>query len=132
MEAKMAEAVILKDNLAELNRLGFEIEEFGSNSFIIRSVPAISSKVAPRQLLIDILSDLMESGKTIQIEIKKENLRKLVACHSAIKAGDKLDPEEMKQLIRDLYATQNPLTCPHGRPTMVRIIEEELKKRFGR
>ena len=98
----------------------------------MRSVPAVSSKVPAKQLLLDIISDLGDMGKSVQLEVKQENIRKLVACHSAIKAGDKLDAQEMNQLIRDLFATQNPLTCPHGRPTMVRITDEELTKKFGR
>jgi DNA mismatch repair protein MutL len=122
----------LMSNLDSLKGLGFEIAEFGGNSFIIRAVPAVSAKVPVKQLLLDIVTELLETGGSSQLEVKKENLRKLVACHSAIKAGDKLTAQEMAQLIRDLYVTQNPLTCPHGRPTMVRITPEELSKRFGR
>jgi DNA mismatch repair protein MutL len=66
------------------------------------------------------------------MEIKQENIRKLIACHSAIKAGDKLTAQEMNQLIRDLFATENPATCPHGRPTMLRISKEDLDKKFDR
>ena len=132
IELNAVEAAGLKGNLEYLNILGFEVEEFGNNSFILRSVPAVSSKIPARQLILDIIAELQESGKSVQVEVKQENLRKLVACHSAIKAGDKLTVQEMNQLIRDLYTTQNPLTCPHGRPTMVRLTEAEIMKRFGR
>ncbi|MFA4844552.1 MAG: DNA mismatch repair endonuclease MutL [Candidatus Margulisiibacteriota bacterium] len=132
VEFPAPEAVVLKENLAYLNTLGFEIEEFGGNSFLLRSVPALSGQAAPQLLLQDIVADLAVAGKSPQIEVRQETVRKLVACHSAIKAGDKLTPQEMVQLIRDLLATANPLTCPHGRPTMVRISSEELAKRFGR
>jgi DNA mismatch repair protein MutL len=126
------EAEFLKDNLDYLNSLGFDLELFGSNSYILRAVPVVSSKVPARQLLLDIIADIEAAGKSPQIEIRRENIRKYVACHSAIKAGDKLTQSEMDRLIKDLYATENPLTCPHGRPTMVRLTEEELQKRFGR
>ena len=132
IEVPVPEAAVLKDNLEQLNALGFEIEEFGGNSFLIRSVPTLSGKAEPKQLLQDIIADLAVTGKSSQIEVRQETVRKLVACHSAIKAGDKLTPQEMIQLIRDLLSTANPLTCPHGRPTMVRISPEELAKRFGR
>ncbi len=122
----------LAENMDQLKGYGFEIEEFGNNSYIIRSVPVLSAKTSPKQLLADLISDLGNLGKSSQLEIKKENVRKLIACHSAIKAGDKLTVEEMNQLIRDLYTTENPLTCPHGRPTMIKIGKEELEKRFGR
>ena len=132
LEFMPSEAITLLENVGYLNKLGFEIEEFGSNSFLLRAVPAVSIKVPAKQLISDIIADLQETGKSVQLEVKQENIRKLVACHSAIKAGDKLTNQEMNQLIRDLYATQNPLTCPHGRPTMVRITEEELAAKFGR
>lgn len=132
LEFMPSEAITLSENVGYLNKLGFEIEEFGSNSFILRAVPAVSIKVPAKQLISDIIADLRETGKSVQLEVKQENIRKLVACHSAIKAGDKLTNQEMNQLIRDLYATQNPLTCPHGRPTMIRLAEEELAAKFGR
>lgn len=122
----------LAENMDQLKDYGFEIEEFGNDSYIIRSVPVVSAKTSPKQLLAELVSDLGNLGKSSQLEIKKENVRKLIACHSAIKAGDKLTVEEMNQLIKDLYTTENPLTCPHGRPTMIKIGKEELEKRFGR
>jgi len=132
LDLRPEEAAILRENIGYLKDLGFELEEFGGNSFILRSIPAISSKVPARQLLIDIVSELQASGKSVELQVKQENLRKLIACHSAIKAGDSLTREEMNQLIKDLYSTPNPLTCPHGRPTLIRITEEELKKKFAR
>ncbi|MBN3033043.1 MAG: DNA mismatch repair endonuclease MutL [Candidatus Saganbacteria bacterium] len=127
-----SEAAALKDNLEYLNTLGFDLESFGQNSYILRAVPAVSAKVSARQLLLDIIADLQAAGRSAQIEIRRENIRKYVACHSAIKAGDKLTRVEMECLIRDLLAAQNPQTCPHGRPTMVKLTEAELAKRFGR
>ena len=132
IDLNAGEAAVLADNLEYLRTLGFDLELFGQNSYLLRAVPALSSKVAARQLLLDILADLQAAGKSPQIEIRRENLRKYVACHSAIKAGDKLTGVEMGRLIKDLLATQNPLTCPHGRPTMIRLTEGELAKRFGR
>ena len=132
IELNLAEATGLKNNIEYLKTIGFGIEEFGNNSFILRAVPAVAAKSPIRQLLLDLISELQEMEKSVQLEVKKERMRKLVACHSAIKAGDKISQTEINQLIRDLFATQNPLTCPHGRPTMVRVTEQELKKRFGR
>jgi DNA mismatch repair protein MutL len=126
------EISVLQENIEYLNGLGFDLEEFGNNTYIVRAVPAAAVKTSVKGLLIDLVSELQTLGKSAQLEIKQENIRKLIACHSAIKAGDKLTAQEMNQLIRDLYSTENPLTCPHGRPTMMRISEEELNKRFGR
>ncbi|MFH1387105.1 MAG: DNA mismatch repair endonuclease MutL [bacterium] len=132
LEFNVNEAGMLKDNLDYLKKIGFDIEEFGNNSFILRAVPAVASKLSVMQFIQDIAAELGEIGKSVQIEVKQERIRKYLACHSAIKAGDKLDQTEINQLIKDLFATQNPLTCPHGRPTMVRLSEAELAKRFGR
>ncbi|MFA6431260.1 MAG: DNA mismatch repair endonuclease MutL [Candidatus Margulisiibacteriota bacterium] len=126
------EAATLRENLAILNELGFEIEEFGGNSFLIRGTPAVSIKADPKKLIIDCITEIGTFEKTVQLEIKRENMCKMIACKSAIKAGDGLNQLEMNQLIRDLYATENPLTCPHGRPTMIKIGEQELIKRFLR
>ncbi|KPJ66709.1 hypothetical protein AMJ44_08035 [candidate division WOR-1 bacterium DG_54_3] len=132
IELSPKEIAALQENIEYLKTLGFDLEEFGSNSYLLRAVPAVATKVSPKQLLIDIISEIQNLGKSAQMEIKQESIRKLIACHGAIKAGDKLNAPEMNQLIKDLYSTQNPLTCPHGRPTMFRITEEELKKRFSR
>ncbi len=132
IELTAKEAIVLQDNIEYLRGIGFDLEEFGNNSYILRSVPTVSAKASAKQLLIDIISELQNLEKSAQLEIKQENIRKLIACHSAIKAGDKLTAPEMNQLIKDLYTTENPLTCPHGRPTMFRLTEEELKKRFAR
>jgi len=132
LEFSPKEFLVLQENLEYLKGLGLELEEFGKNSFLLRSVPALAAQGSIKQTLTDIAAELQSLGKSAQLEIKQENIRKLVACHSAIKAGDKLTVEEMNQLIRDLYATENPLTCPHGRPTMLRLTESEIEKRFMR
>jgi DNA mismatch repair protein MutL len=132
IEFSAEEVIILQENIEYLRALGFDLEEFGDNSYILRSVPAVAINLPAKQLLLDLVMELKDLGRSAQLEVKRENLRKMIACHSAIKAGDKLTPAEMNQLIKNLYATENPLTCPHGRPTMVRIGREELAKRFGR
>ncbi|MBU0501909.1 MAG: hypothetical protein KJ811_01520, partial [Candidatus Margulisbacteria bacterium] len=122
----------LQDNLEYLNKIGFSLEEFGNNSYLLRSVPAQAAKALPKELLQDIISELQELGKSAQMEIKQENIRKAIACKAAIKAGDSLSAQEMVNLIKNLYQTENPATCPHGRPTMIKLSSDELHKRFGR
>jgi len=132
IEVNSKEKLILDENLEYLKNIGFDLEEFGSNSYILRSVPAQATKITAKELLQDIICELEELGRTAQLEIRQENIRKTIACKAAIKAGDKQSPQEMNKLIRDLYQTANPATCPHGRPTMFKISETELIKRFGR
>jgi DNA mismatch repair protein MutL len=121
-------ALILKENLNKFKELGFGIEEFGKDTYIIRAVPAVLKGSAQ-----EVLQDIVDAMDTPHLSVGYDDaLLKLVACHSAVKAGDKLTREEMDQLIRDLYRTQNPLTCPHGRPTMVKWRGEDLDKLFER
>jgi len=122
-----AEAQIIEDKLDELKGLGFGIETFGKDSFLLRSVPSILTGVAPRGVLLDLLPELSTT-----IAEKREGIMKFLACRGAVKAGDRLSNEEMNRLIRDLYKTQNPLTCPHGRPTMIKFSKNDLEKLFGR
>jgi len=132
IELSPAEAPILQENLTYLKNLGFNLEEFGTNSFLLRSIPAVASKVSAGILFCKILSDLKELEKGLSEQSRQEALRKSIACHSAVKAGDELSPQEVNQLILDLFSTTNPFTCPHGRPTMLRFTEEELAKKFKR
>ncbi|MFA4967281.1 MAG: DNA mismatch repair endonuclease MutL [Candidatus Margulisiibacteriota bacterium] len=132
IELNAKDAAILNENLEYLASLGFDLEEFGNNSYILRAVPHVAVKSGIKQMIIDIISEARELGRSVQVEAKKESIRKLIACHSAIKAGDKLTVQEINQLIKDLYATENPTTCPHGRPTMIKLTEEEFIKRFAR
>ncbi|MFA6170122.1 MAG: DNA mismatch repair endonuclease MutL [Candidatus Margulisiibacteriota bacterium] len=132
LEFELPLAVALKANLVDLQKLGFEIEEFGQNSFIVRAVPALAGKVPATTLLSDIASDLRTLGQSEQLAIRQENLHKSLACHSAIKAGEPLTSQEMAALIRDLFLTENPTTCPHGRPLIFTIQEAEIMKKFHR
>ncbi|MCM8765334.1 MAG: DNA mismatch repair endonuclease MutL [Candidatus Omnitrophica bacterium] len=124
----LKESQIIKENLEELRNLGFELEEFGKNSFQIKAIPAIISK-SPKQLILDIVSEIQED-KTIRLE--REKLLSLIACHSAVREGDSLEETQIARLIQDLKNTKFPWVCPHGRPTMIRLSWEELRKRFRR
>jgi DNA mismatch repair protein MutL len=131
LELKPAQAAILEENLDYLKGMGFEIEPFGRAAYLVRAVPAVLRET-PGSVLMDILDELKEVGRSSVGEEKQKAVLKLLACHAAIKAGDRLSMEEMRQLIRDLYKTQDPLTCPHGRPTMVKWTAEDLGKKFER
>ena len=134
LELELTLADALRANLPELKSLGFEIEEFGGNTLLIRAIPATVSRTSPRKLLQDLAGELAEdsSGKARTLEAKQEKLYMSLACHAAIKAGEALNNQEISALIRDLFQTTSPYTCPHGRPTIVKIDELELKKRFSR
>jgi DNA mismatch repair protein MutL len=97
---------------------------------LLEAVPGAFPKWPHDRILHDILEEL-PSGKP-DVRDLVESIAKTVACKAAIKAGDRLTQEEMRALIDQLFATELPYSCPHGRPTFMRMTSEELDKRFGR
>ena len=121
---------ILKEMMPFLEKLGFIIQEFGKNTVVVEGVPADIKIKDYNKLLQDMIDDY-KRGKRSQLEIR-DNIAKTFACHSAIRSGDRLTIGEMKALIEQLFATETPYFCPHGRPVLVNLSLEELDKRFGR
>jgi len=132
IELKPHELEMLEGYLEVFSQFGFDIEPFGRDSFLIRAVPHIVSSSNPKELFLGIVSELLSFGKSSQIEKLKDKMRALLACHGAVKAGDPLSMEEAKKLLLQLEQTENPSTCPHGRPTMVEISKDELERMFKR
>lgn len=122
---------LIMDFLPMLERLGFEIEDFGGNSIIIRSVPFILGQPKNENYLFEILDNL-EELKNITTSQEKEERLISMACKSAIKAHDFLQEQEIDQLIKDLVTTKQPFTCPHGRPTIVKVTKYQLERLFKR
>ncbi len=115
---------------ADLTALGFTIQPFGGQSILVQGIPASLKNWAEGQLLLDILDDL-DAGSRDPDESRKQLLASY-ACHGAIRAGERLTLPEMQNLVDQLFATELPLSCPHGRPTLIQYRLEELEKRFGR
>lgn len=120
----------LEGMLAQLHTLGLDVEAFGPGTFLVRAVPAILSHVAVDDLLADIAMSRPERSP-IREELEAAIIRR-ICKRIAVKAGQVLSPEEMARLIQDLEQTQNPRTCPHGRPTIIQISLEQLTRQFGR
>lgn len=131
IELKAGYSQLLIENIILFRDLGFIIEHFGGDTFIIRGVPHDLQQFNEKDLLLDLLDELKRSV-TIDTMKVKEKMIIQIACKGAIKAGEKLEPEEIKTLIRLLNQQDNPFTCPHGRPTIVQISGHELEKRFKR
>jgi DNA mismatch repair protein MutL len=122
------EYILLKNNIDFFKEFGFQIEEFGNNSFILRSVPYIFTRIKNEQ-------DFRELLESIYPEIERkdeEKLLKKIACKSSIKAGDNLEKEEIYKLLEYFEKLDNSYTCPHGRPLMIEITKSELDKKFLR
>ncbi|WP_416197968.1 MAG: DNA mismatch repair protein MutL [Sporanaerobacter sp.] len=124
------ERELVKENKDLFYRLGFEIEEFGINSLAIRGVPLIFGVPKPKELFFDILDNIKSNIKS-SYDVKLEKIMK-IACTNAIKGGDRIANIEIEELLAQLVKTENPYTCPHGRPTIIDISRQELEKRFKR
>ena len=122
---------LVAQHLAELNRIGFAIEPFGGDSFLLRSIPSVLSGQDPARVLQEIASSLAERRNLVGEEMEAR-LVKMVCKRAAIKAGQLLSAIEMQELVRQLEACDSPRTCPHGRPTMIQLSAGELEKAFGR
>jgi DNA mismatch repair protein MutL len=126
-----AQAGLLEENLPVLQNLGFQIEPFGPATFQIRAVPAIVTRLDPARALQVVVEDLEQGDAPLQGKIESRIVRR-VCKSAAIKAGQTLSQAEMEALIRQLEASRNPLTCPHGRPTMIHLSAAQLAREFGR
>jgi len=114
----------------QLSAMGFSIEPFGGQSVLVQGIPASLKNWSEGRLLLDILDDLTWDDKPSQ-----ENQMDLLAsyaCHGAVRAGEPLTVPEMQNLVDQLFATDTPLSCPHGRPTLIQFTLAELEKKFGR
>ena len=119
------------ENEAVFKNSGFDIIEFGENTISIREVPIILGKPDIRNLFNDILDNLKNMGSGNTIEIKYNRIASL-ACKAAVKANNVLSDLEMNKLLNDLRYIEEPFTCPHGRPTIIKFTLNELEKRFKR
>jgi DNA mismatch repair protein MutL len=130
MEFSPAEKIYLIDNLERLQTLGFFLEEFGGNSFVLKTVPSLFGRLQPKDLLHSVLDKLKE-GKSKLEEIQEEIITRM-ACRASVKAGDTMTIPEIQKLLEELSNCKLPYTCPHGRAVLIKVPVEELEKKFKR
>ena len=124
-------AKALTSQLPFLNHFGFEVEEFGTNTFQVRAMPVLFSGGDPSSALRALVEDFEEDEAPLQAEVEAR-LAARVCKRLAVKGGQALTSEEQRALLNDLEACQSPRTCPHGRPTMIHLSVDTLEKQFGR
>jgi DNA mismatch repair protein MutL len=124
-------ANLLTANLPVLQHLGFDVEEFGPNTFQVRAMPALFLGSDPSAALRALVEDFEEDESPLQNEIEAK-LAARVCKRMAVKAGQALSNEEQRALLNDLEACDSPRTCPHGRPTMIHLSVDMLERQFGR
>ncbi len=119
---------ILKTHYVNLAEFGFSIEPFGDRTYLVRAVPVLLHRKDWAGALKELLDSLSAEDKGDW----REKLAISLACHGAVRAGKALSDDEMRELLRQLEQTATPNTCPHGRPTMIRISSGQLEREFGR
>jgi DNA mismatch repair protein MutL len=131
VELSTEDFVIYTENSEIFKTTGFNIDIFGQNTISIREVPIILGNIEIKSLFLSIIDNLKSMGTGEAVAVKYNKIATL-ACKSAVKAKDKLSILEMKALIDRLRFIREPFTCPHGRPTIIKITLNELEKRFKR
>jgi len=129
MELSPTEEQTLEANKEILTQFGFTIEPFGNRSHLIRAVPALMTKASVVEAVSTMLDNLASKDNPAPWE---EKITESLACHSAVRGGQQLSDEEMRELIRQLEQTNQPRTCPHGRPIMIHLSSHQLEREFGR
>jgi DNA mismatch repair protein MutL len=132
MEFTLQEEQVLLEHLWLLSEMGFVLEQFGPQTYLLRGVPVQTGNFQADNLLRQFLEEVIQKNSTPSSEKLLEEWIYLLACKESIKAQDSLSLLEMEQLIAQLGQTLNPYTCPHGRPTMIKMTRSEFEKRFYR
>lgn len=115
----------------ELGSLGFDIEMLSKGKIRMNGIPSDVRLGDEAKILQDIIEEYKENDVKLNLD-KRDNLAKSYACKHAIRTGDRLNEDEMLNLIDRLFSAKMPYVCPHGRPTIVKISMDELDKKFAR
>lgn len=139
---ELLEPVVLRLNAADrdaildakevLEALGYSIESFGGNEVLVSTLPEVFGHRANEDELISLVDRIVELGVRAATQEFMDNVLKVIACHSAIRAGETLSHKEIASLLVDLVKAPNRYNCAHGRPSMIKFTRKELDKRFGR
>ena len=127
-----SERIIIKDNLEELEKLGFSINLEEDGQFYATAVPVPDKRSSEEESIQQVLSQILEGWESHSLHEIKIDLLKVMACKGAVKAGDDLDESEWVSLLDQLLKTENPFTCPHGRPVVIRLTTRQIEAGFLR
>ena len=125
------EMAIAKENMEMFRKAGFTLEEFGENTIKLSGVPNICIEMDTRELFLETLDEINTVARTAKQE-KEEKFIATVACKAAVKANMALNKAEVDKLMEQLLVLPNPFTCPHGRPTVIKMTKTDIEKKFAR
>ena len=125
------EMEIAKENIPMFNKAGFYLEEFGENTIKLTGVPTVCIDLDTKELFLETLDEINTVARTAKQE-KEERFIATVACKAAVKANMALTVEEVDKLMEQLLKLPNPFTCPHGRPTAIKMTKYDIERKFAR
>lgn len=131
LEYPANDAITIRENLNKLETAGISLEEFGQNSFLIRSHPSWFKAGQEEEIVKEMIDFLLETNQ-ISIAKFREATAIMMSCKRSIKANHFLTPNEARRLLEDLKYTENPYNCPHGRPVLVKMTNKDMEKMFKR
>jgi DNA mismatch repair protein MutL len=132
LEVSAAHARAFEDAAETLEALGFSLGLFGPNTLKVDEVPSITSRVDVDRLVRELLDEVLEWRNVEGLEKLQHRIVASAACHAAVRANHALATPEMMCILADLVRTEHPMTCPHGRPSVLRMSLERLEREFGR
>ena len=132
LNVSQAEADLVEENAALFEHLGFSVERLGIEQLRVRAIPALLKNADTGQLVRDVLSDLLEFGRSQRIQEYENEILSTMACHASVRANRSLSISEMNALLRDIEHTERSGQCNHGRPTWRQVSLEQLDKLFKR
>ena len=135
IEVSASVAVAIRQHAGDLERLGFDVEDFGGGTFLLRAMPALLIQSNPANLesmLLAVIEDSEHDVATGAFTDRYHAALATMACHSAVRSGRRMEPAEIRQLLQDWRDAGLPSTCPHGRRIAMRLTIEELDRIFGR
>jgi len=132
VEMDPSEVTRVSSRAAELAELGLVIEEFGPDALVVREIPAMLGKMDVKGLIRDLADEIAETGNALSLKERLEEVAGTLACHTSVRAGRRLNADEMNALLREMEATPHSGQCNHGRPTYVELKLADIEKLFGR
>jgi DNA mismatch repair protein MutL len=131
-DVSLHDVSIIQEHETVFKKLGFDIDLLGRNTVRVTAVPSLFKDRNIIELLTEFINDISQNESIKSIDVRSERMISYLACRSAVKAGDVLNQDEMKDLLNQLRKTKNPYTCPHGRPIQHMISLLELHRLFRR
>jgi DNA mismatch repair protein MutL len=132
VELQAAQQAVFAEICDELRRNGFEVELFGGKTVAVKTAPAGVEPAQVERMLLELLDQFQEEEQVLNLEKIRSRIAASIACHAAIKVNMPLEQNKMEWLLQELAKTECPMSCPHGRPVVLRYSVKDIQKAFKR